>query len=99
MLTITLDGVALALFAVAGAIKALDYRTTPLLAVLLGTITGVVVGMWLEVRVDVTSSDFPRYDRNLNAGAFGTESHSNVAANTVFHDAMLPSHVVLPVLP
>ena len=36
-----------------------------------------------RVRVHVTSSDFPRYDRNLNTGGpFGTESHSNVAVNT-----------------
>jgi uncharacterized protein len=53
-----------------------------------------------RVRVHVTSSDFPRYDRNLNTGgAFGTESHSEVARNTVFHDAARPSHLVLPLLP
>ena len=53
-----------------------------------------------RLRIHVTSSDFPRYDRNLNTGGpFGTESHSTVARNTVFHDPMRPSHVVLPVLP
>jgi putative CocE/NonD family hydrolase len=53
-----------------------------------------------RLRIHVTSSDFPRYDRNLNTGGpFGTESRSAVARNTVFHDAMRPSHVVLPVLP
>jgi len=52
-----------------------------------------------RLRIHVTSSDFPRYDRNLNTGGpFGTESHSAVARNTVFHDAMRPSHLLLPVL-
>jgi putative CocE/NonD family hydrolase len=53
-----------------------------------------------RLRLHVTSSDFPRYDRNLNTGGpFGVESHSAVAINTVFHDAMRPSHLSLPILP
>ena len=52
-----------------------------------------------RLRVHVTSSDFPRYDRNLNTGGpFGTESHSAIAVNTVFHDAVRPSHLALPIL-
>jgi hypothetical protein len=52
-----------------------------------------------RIRVHVTSSDFPRYDRNLNTGGpFGEEDHGQVALNTVFHDAMRPSHVLLPVM-
>ena len=51
-----------------------------------------------RLRVEVTSSDFPRYDRNLNTGGpFGTESQSVVARNTVFHDSMRPSHLLLPI--
>ena len=52
-----------------------------------------------RLRVHVTSSDFPRYDRNLNTGGpFAAESHSVVAVNTVFHDAARPSHLLLPIL-
>jgi len=52
-----------------------------------------------RVRVHVTSSDFPRYDRNLNTGGpFGAESHANVAINTVFHDEGRASHLILPML-
>lgn len=52
-----------------------------------------------RLRVHVTSSDFPRYDRNLNTGGpFGAESHSTVAVNTVFHDAGRASHLSLPVI-
>jgi uncharacterized protein len=51
-----------------------------------------------QLRVEVTSSDFPRYDRNLNTGgAFGTEKAGQVANNTLFHDRTRPSHVLLPV--
>jgi putative CocE/NonD family hydrolase len=52
-----------------------------------------------KVRVEVTSSDFPRYDRNMNTGGiFGEEVRGKMAINTVFHDAMRPSHLVLPIL-
>ncbi len=52
-----------------------------------------------RLRVEVTSSDFPRYDRNLNTGGpFGEEVRGQVAVNTVFHDAMRASHLVLPVM-
>jgi len=52
-----------------------------------------------RLRVQVTSSDFPRYDRNLNTGGpFGEEARGVAAVNTVFHDAMRPSHLLLPVI-
>jgi hypothetical protein len=53
-----------------------------------------------RVRVQVTSSDFPQYDRNLNTGGpFAEEAHGQVAVNTIFHDALRASHILLPVLP
>ena len=53
-----------------------------------------------RIRVQVTSSDFQRYDRNLNTGGtFGEEVRGQVATNTVFHDAMRPSQILLPVMP
>ena len=52
-----------------------------------------------RLRVEVTSSDFPRYDRNLNTGGpIGTEARGQAAVNTVLHDAMGASHLVLPVI-
>jgi putative CocE/NonD family hydrolase len=52
-----------------------------------------------RLRVHVTSSDFPRYDRNLNTGGPpGAESESVIAVNHVFHDATRPSHLLLPQL-
>jgi uncharacterized protein len=52
-----------------------------------------------RLRIHVTSSDFPRSDRNLNTGGpFGDEAEFQSAINTVFHDAVRPSHLLLPVM-
>ncbi len=51
-----------------------------------------------QLRVEVTSSDFPRYDRNLNTGGvFGLETQGQVANNTLFHDGPRASHILLPI--
>jgi uncharacterized protein len=53
-----------------------------------------------RIRVHVTSSHFPQFDRNPNTGApFGTTAAVKVAHQTVYHDAERPSHIVLPVIP
>jgi predicted acyl esterase len=52
----------------------------------------------LSATVEVTSSDFPRYDRNLNTGGvFGLETQGQVANNTLFHDGPRVSHILLPI--
>jgi predicted acyl esterase len=52
-----------------------------------------------RVRLQVTSSCFPRWDRNLNTGEpVGEGTRIEVAHQTVFHDAARPSQVVLPVV-
>ena len=52
------------------------------------------------VRVEVSSSNFPRYARNLNTGApLGTSTTLLAARQTVFHDQVRCSHIVLPVIP
>jgi hypothetical protein len=53
-----------------------------------------------RIRLDVSSSSFPRFDVNPNTGdPLGTERRRVGADNTVFHEAGRPSHVVLPVIP
>jgi putative CocE/NonD family hydrolase len=53
-----------------------------------------------RIRVQVTSSHFPQFDRNPNTGApFGQTSAVRVAEQTIYHDSARPSHVVLPVIP
>ena len=53
-----------------------------------------------RIRVHITSSHFPQFDRNPNTGApFGTTDTFQVAHQTVQHTAVYPSHIVLPVIP
>ncbi|MHB8954160.1 MAG: neutral/alkaline non-lysosomal ceramidase N-terminal domain-containing protein [Pirellulaceae bacterium] len=53
-----------------------------------------------RVRLEVTSSNFPRYARNQNTGLpLGTSAEIKIARQTVFHDALRPSHLMLPVIP
>lgn len=54
-----------------------------------------------RIRVEISSSYFPYYLRNLNTGAdnIGLETTSVVAEQKVFHTTEYPSHVVLPVIP
>ncbi len=52
------------------------------------------------IRLDVTSSSFPRFSRNLNTGEdVGTGTRMQVAHQTVLHTSTYPSRVVLPVIP
>ena len=53
-----------------------------------------------RVRLEVTSSNFPRFDRNLNTGNDpATDTEIRVAHQTVLHDRAHPSHLILPVIP
>jgi hypothetical protein len=53
-----------------------------------------------SIRVDVSSSDFPNFDRNHNTGGDDyAEATLVAAAQTVFHDRARPSRIILPVIP
>ena len=53
-----------------------------------------------SLRLEISSSNFPRFDRNLNTGEEIRFAHNFVSAtNTVLHDAQHPSALVLPVMP
>jgi uncharacterized protein len=53
-----------------------------------------------RIRVDITSSNFPQFDRNPNTGEdLGSSNAVRTARQTVFHDSARPSHIVLPVVP
>lgn len=53
-----------------------------------------------RIRIEVTSSNFPRYDRNMNTGnPFGEDAEGIPAVQTVFHNAGYPSYIDLPVIP
>ncbi|HET7578876.1 MAG TPA: CocE/NonD family hydrolase, partial [Bacillales bacterium] len=53
-----------------------------------------------QIRVEVTSSAFPKYDRNLNTGEeLGQTTETFTAEQTVYHSEAQPSAIVLPVIP
>ena len=53
-----------------------------------------------RLRLEISSSNFPRFDRNLNTGADqATGTRWQPAHQTVFHDARYPSHILLPIIP
>ena len=53
-----------------------------------------------RVRLEVSSSNFPRFDRNPNSGKpFGSDTVLLPATQTILHDREHPSHLVLPVIP
>jgi hypothetical protein len=53
-----------------------------------------------RIRLEVSSSNFPRYARNQNTGlAFGTSDRMITAEQTIYHDADHPSRLILPVIP
>jgi uncharacterized protein len=52
------------------------------------------------IRVEISSSNFPRFDRNLNTGSpIADDSTPRVAQQRILHDAEHPSHILLPVIP
>ncbi|MBI4906232.1 MAG: CocE/NonD family hydrolase [Acidobacteria bacterium] len=53
-----------------------------------------------RIRVDLTSSHFPQFDRNPNTGdPFGSSAKTKVATQSIYHDAARASHILLPVIP
>ncbi len=62
--------------------------------------TSYVVPAGHRLRVEISSSNFPRFTRNLNTGHdFGMSNEIAVADQTIHHSAEYPSHVLLPVMP
>jgi uncharacterized protein len=71
-----------------------------------GEVTAFTIDMWStshvfkpghRIRLEVSSSAFPKYDRNLNTGAdIATATESVRAVNSVWHTSVHPSHLVLP---
>jgi len=52
------------------------------------------------IRVDVTSSNFPLWDRNPNTGHKpGMDAELRPADQTIYHDRQHPSHIILPIIP
>jgi putative CocE/NonD family hydrolase len=58
--------------------------------------TGISFRTGHRIRVEITSSSFPRWERNPNTGESGVHSaRTEVARQRIFHDPERPSHVTL----
>lgn len=74
-----------------------------------GTVYELTVDMWEtsnvfksghQIRLEVSSSNFPRFDRNLNTPHQpGMTTEIKLADQTIFHDSERPSHLTLPIIP
>ncbi|MEH6550694.1 MAG: CocE/NonD family hydrolase [Pseudomonadales bacterium] len=52
-----------------------------------------------KIRLEISSSNFPRLERNLNTGGNNyDETEWKVANNTIYHSAEHPSYLVLPII-
>ena len=52
-----------------------------------------------RIRVEISSSNFPMFDRNPNTGhPFGQDSELKIADQTIFHDKDRPSMITLPIV-
>jgi putative CocE/NonD family hydrolase len=87
------------------------YRASPERSALMnpGQIYEIALDLWAtsnvflhghSLRLEISSSNFPRFDRNLNTGEEIKFARTSVAAtNTVLHDSQHPSVLLLPVMP
>ncbi len=88
-----------------------SYRESTLVAksIVPGKVYEYKIDMWStsnvfikghRIRLEVSSSNFPRFDRNLNTGKSASTSSIFIkATNTILHDSTHPSALVLPVVP
>jgi putative CocE/NonD family hydrolase len=62
--------------------------------------TSLVFKKGHRVRLDISSSNFPRFDVNPNTGEpLNDHRRWAIADNAIYHDAEHPSHIVLPIVP
>lgn len=53
-----------------------------------------------RIRLEVSSSNYPRFNRNPNTGEpFGSSDRMETARQIIVHDAAHPSHLLLPIIP
>jgi putative CocE/NonD family hydrolase len=74
-----------------------------------GTIYPLEIDLWAtsnvflvghRLKLEISSSNFPRYNRNLNAfGPPGEQWEIRTAQQVIYHSCEYPSHIVLPVIP
>lgn len=62
--------------------------------------TSIVIGAGHRIRLEISSSDFPRFDRNPNTNKLiATEKETRIAKQSVYHDMFTSSKLILPLIP
>jgi len=62
--------------------------------------TSMVFKKGHHIRLEITSSNYPRYDRNPNTSRnIAVETSTNVAIQSVYHGSTTPSRLILPIVP
>ncbi|MBC8230991.1 CocE/NonD family hydrolase [bacterium] len=62
--------------------------------------TSMVFKAGHRIRLEISSSNFPRYARNQNIAALlGMSAEVKTAKQTIYHNTHYPSHLILPVIP
>jgi uncharacterized protein len=62
--------------------------------------TSVVFKRGHRIRLDISSSNFPRFDINPNTGEpLNNNRRWQIAENAIYHDSTHPSQITLPVIP
>lgn len=62
--------------------------------------TSNLFGVGHRIRLEMSSSNFPHYSRNLNTGdAFGLTAQMTTASQAIFHNRHYPSALILPIMP
>ena len=75
-------------------------RNTPYQVTIDAGVTSYVFGQGHRVRLEISSSNFPRFDRSFNtARQNADESKMTKAKQSVFHQLGYPSALILPVIP
>jgi uncharacterized protein len=74
-----------------------------------GEIYHITVDLWAtsnvflaghRLRLEISSSNFPRFDRNLNTGGEQATTKKMIKArNAIYHDEKRPSELILPIVP
>jgi uncharacterized protein len=64
------------------------------------TATSMLFARGHRIRLEISSSNFPKFDRNLNTGAsYSRDGVVKTALQTVYHSPQYPSCLILPIIP
>jgi len=75
-------------------------RNMPYQVMIDAGVTSWVFAAGHRIRIEISSSNFPRFDRNLNTTGNNAElDHAIVASQTVFHEKKYPSALIVPTIP